>query len=225
MAKQNTNEEVRNGNAEIVASKAEQFYSTNKKVIWGIVIAVIVLGAAVLGYTKFIYQPKCEEAQAQMYPAEQLFAAGQYETALNGDGNVLGFAQVIDEYGAKAGKAVYFYAGVCALQTGNNEDALNYLKKYKADDPVLAPRAKACQGDALVNMGEEHYAEAAECFMQAAQMSDNMFAAGYLVKAGVTYEALGNNDKALECYQSVKDNYPQSIEAAEIDKYIARIAE
>ena len=47
-----------------------------------------------------------------------------------------------------------------------------------------------------------------------------MLAAAYLVKAGQVYLQLGENDKALKTFETVKENYPQSIEGYEIDKYI-----
>ena len=50
-----------------------------------------------------------------------------------------------------------------------------------------------------------------------------MFAAGYLLKAGVVCEELGDNAKALACYKKIKDKYPQSMEGYDIDKYISRI--
>ena len=50
-----------------------------------------------------------------------------------------------------------------------------------------------------------------------------MFAAEYLLKAAVACEELGNKDKALKLYETIKDKYPQSIEGYDIDKYINRI--
>ena len=50
-----------------------------------------------------------------------------------------------------------------------------------------------------------------------------MFAAGYLLKAGAVAEKLGQNAKALGFYETIKDQYPQSVEAYDIDKYIGRI--
>lgn len=204
-------------------SKTDEFFKENKKTLWGILIAVLVVALAILGYYKFIYTPKVEEAMEQTFPAENLFNAGEYEVALNGDGNVLGFAGVIDEYGKKAGEAVYFYAGICEYKLGNFENAVNYLKKYVGKDPILSARAKSCMGDAYV--GLENYDAAVKCFNEAAAVSDNIFAAAYLVKAGEVYEALGNKAEALKCYKSVKDNYPNSMEASEIDKYISRVEE
>ena len=206
---------------EETVSKTEQFYNENKKTIWGCIIAAAVIALGVLAYNQFYLKPKVAEAQEQAYPAEAAFRAGNFELALNGDGNNYGFAQIIDEYGSKAGKAMPFYAGVCALQLKDYEAAVDYLKKYKGKDPILAARAQACLGDALA--GLERYEEAAAQFEKAAGVSDNMFAAGYLLKAAVTYEELGANDKALALYETIKDKYPQSMEAYDIDKYINRI--
>ncbi|MBR1868999.1 MAG: tetratricopeptide repeat protein [Bacteroidales bacterium] len=223
MAKQTIKDKevARQESIEQTVSKTEQFYNENKKAIWGCVIAVVVIGLGILAYHRFIYEPKCAEAMEQTYPAERSFQNGEWDLALNGDGNVMGFTQIIDEYGAKAGKAVYFYAGVCELQLGNWESAISYLKKYKGKDSILAARALACMGDAYV--GLEDYKSAVPCFEKAASRADNIFAAAYLLKAGVTREELGDKAGALACYEKIKDQYPQSIEGYDIDKYISRV--
>ena len=204
-------------------SAVDQFFKENGKYIWGCVIALLVIWAAILCYQRFYLQPKRAEASAQMYPAENNFAAGNYDLALNGDGNVLGFAQVIGDYGKKAGAAAYLYAGICELQLGNYEAALGYLKKYSGKEPILAARALACEGDAYVGLGD--YAAAVRSYKAAAQRADNVFAAAYLIKEASAHEALGQNAEALACYNAVKTDYPQSIEAYDIDKYIARVSE
>ena len=53
-------------------------------------------------------------------------------------------------------------------------------------------------------------------------MIDNAFAATYILKAGITYEALGDYAKAIESYKTIKEQYPMSMEAMDIDKYISR---
>ena len=94
-------------------SKTEQFFNENKKIIYGALIAVLVIGFGILAYNQWILKPKQAEAMEQMYPAEAAFAANEFELALNGDGNVLGFKDILDEYGTKGGKDVYLYAGIC----------------------------------------------------------------------------------------------------------------
>ena len=219
-SKVNDKEALRQENIQETVSKTDQFYNEHKKTIWTVTCILAVIALAVFAYIKLIYQPKCAEAAQQAFPAEQSFAAGEYELALNGDGNILGLADVIDQYGSKAGAAVFMEAGVCALQTGDYEAALSYLKKYKGKEPILAARAIACQGDAYV--GLDKLPEAAAAYEKAAAKADNTFAASYLLKAGITYEQLGNKDKALAAYKTIKDKYPQSIEGYDIDKYITR---
>ena len=216
-------EAQRQENIEQTVSATEQFYNEHKKTIWTVVAAVLVIGLGVLAYNKFIYQPKCAEAMQQSYPAEMNFQNGEYALALSGDGNNLGFEDIIAEYGTKSGKAVYLYAGICELQLGNYDEALAYLKKYKGKEPILAARAKACEGDAYVALGD--YNAAVRAYKAAVDCADNMFAAGYLLKEGSALEALGQKAEALACYKTVENDYPQSIEAYDIAKYIARVSE
>jgi tetratricopeptide (TPR) repeat protein len=216
--------EIKNENAEAVVeavSKTEKFFNENGKLLSIIAVAVVVVAAGIFCWYKFAYQPKVEEAQGQMAVAEQNFRAGNFEVALNGDGNALGFAQILEDYGTKAGESVYFYAGVCELQNGNWEQAISYLEKYSSKDAILAARAAACIGDAYV--GLENYSKALGYFEKAAAAADNMFAATYLLKAGVTAEKLGDNAKAVSFYKTIKEEYPQSMEGYDIDKYIGRI--
>ena len=216
--------EIKNENAEAIVeavSKTEQFFEKNGKLLISILAGAVVLCAAVFCWYKFVDQPKIVEAQGQMAYAEQNFRTGDFELALNGDGNSLGFVQIIDEYGNKAGKSVYFYAGICELQLGEWEQAIKYLQAYKVKDAILAARATACIGDAYV--GLEDYKKALGYFEKAAAEADNMYAAGYLLKAGAVAEELGDNAKALSFYKKIKDQYPQSMEAYDVDKYIGRI--
>ncbi len=223
MAKQKVNdkEALRRENIEETVSRTDQFYSEHKKTIWTVVAVLLVIALAIFAYSRLVYQPKCAEARQQAFPAEQNFAAGEYELALNGDGNILGLADIVDQYGGKAGKATYLEAGICALQLGNYEDALAYLKKYKGSEPIMAARALACKGDALAGLGR--YDEAVSAYLKAASKDDNTFAAAYLLKAGILSEELGNNAKALDCYNTIKDKYPRSTEGYDIDKYITRL--
>ena len=85
----------------------------------------------------------------------------------------------------------------------------------------MAARALGAQGDAYV--GLEKYNDAVSCYEKAAAKVDDMFAANYLLKAGVTYEELGNTAKALEMYKKIREQYPQSLEGYDIDKYISRL--
>ena len=221
MAKKTTEEEIRQQNVAEAVSKTEVFFKENGKFIYGCVLAVLIIALAILAYNRFILQPKKVQAQDQMIRAEQWFEAGEYELALNGDGNDLGFEDIISQYGAKGGESVYMYAGVAKLHLGAFEEAISYLKKYNGKDPIMKGRALACIGDAYV--GLEDYSNAVSWFEKAAQTSDNLYSAAYLLKAGIAYEEIGNAEKALACYKEIKDKWANAPEASEIDKYITRI--
>ncbi|OJV17828.1 MAG: hypothetical protein BGO30_07740 [Bacteroidetes bacterium 41-46] len=200
----------------------EQLIEKYKKPLLYGAIAIIAIAAIGFAYQHLYRKPLINEALAQTFMAEQHFRSDSFALALNGDGNSLGFAQIIDEYGNKAGEAIYLYAGVSELHLGNYESAIAYLKKYNGKDPVLKARSISNIGDAYA--GLENYKEAVSNYLKAADFADNAFAAGYLLKAGIIYEELGDTAKALEAYNKIKDKYPQSVEGFDIDKYISRLA-
>ena len=222
MANKPTEQELRQQNIAEAVSKSELFFQKYGKIVYGCVAAVLLIALAVLAYNRFILQPRKEKAQAEMFKAEQKFAQGNFELALNGDDNTMGFEEIIDTYGSKAGEAVYLYAGASALQIGEFDKAISYFKKYNGEDSILLSRAQAGIGDAYV--GLEDYKSALAAYEKAAAtVSSNMYAAGYLLKAGQVAEEMGNKDKALDFYKKIKDQYPESAEASDIDKYITRI--
>jgi TolA-binding protein len=45
----------------------------------------------------------------------------------------------------------------------------------------------------------------------------------FYLQAGQIYEALGEKAEALKCYETIKNEYPQSIQRQDIDKYIERV--
>lgn len=220
-AKLTEQEKLQQEKVEESVSAVEKFFEENKKTIWSVLGAVVVVGLVILCWQRFYLTPKKAEAAEQLFPAEALFRSGDYEGALKGDGNVLGFEQIIDEYGSKAGKAVYMYAGISSLVLEDYDNAVYYLKKYNGKDNILAARALSSLGDAYC--GLENYSAALSSYEKAAAKSDNMYAAGYLLKAGVVAEQLGDSAKALAFYKEIKDQYPNSVEGYDIDKYISRI--
>lgn len=202
-------------------NQTEHFIEKYKKPLIYSVIAIIAITAIGFAYQHLYRKPQINEAQAQTFVAEQYFRADSFALALNGDGNALGFKQIIDEYGNNAGEAIYLYAGISELQLGNFKDAIDYLKKYDGDDLILQARALCNIGDAYAGLQENK--EAVSYYLKAAKHVDNQFAAGYLLKAGIMYEELGDKESAIKAYEEIKVKYPQSVEGYEIDKYISRI--
>ena len=202
-------------------SKSEEFLNKYKKHIIYAVAGIIVLLGLVFGYTKLIREPRRNEALAQMFPAEQYFRSDSFHLALNGDGNVLGFKDIIAQYKSLPGQVVYFYAGVCELRLGNYQQAIDYLNKYKSGDDIIQARAWCNIGDAYA--GLDNPDNAITWYKKAAGYRDNAYAAMYYKKAGILMEEKGTYNGALEMYTIIKDKYPQTIEGYDIDKYISRL--
>ncbi|MBQ7772667.1 MAG: tetratricopeptide repeat protein [Bacteroidales bacterium] len=216
--KKNQEPEVNVGEA---LSKTEKFFTTYRNhIVYGAIGVIAVIAVALL-YHNFVTLPKQQEAMAQTFTAEQYFRNGDFEKALDGDGNALGFNQIISDYGTKSGEAVYFYAGVCNLQLGNFSEAISNLKKYNGKDEIIAARALACIGDAYA--AQNDLASAVNNYKAAAAKADNLLAAGYLLKAGIISEELGKPAEALAFYKEIQEKYSNSPEGYEINKYISRI--
>lgn len=199
-------------------SKTEQFVEKNKNNIIYLFIGIIVIVAAVWGWNK-LSASNNEKAQDEIWASQILFEQGQYEQALEG------FEAVISEYGStKAGNLAKAYAGLCNKELGNYAEAINQLKDFSGNDNVLAPAVLAAQGDCLVNQENPDNKKAAEIFEKAAKAADNaQFTPLYLKKAGLAYEAAGDNASALKAYQTIKDNWAETMTAQTIDKYIERV--
>lgn len=208
---------------ESTLTKTELFIEKNYKPIVYVTIALIVLVLVYLGYQRFYVQPQEDEAQNQIFTAEKFFEADEFDKALNGDGNSLGFLNIIDEYGrTKTGNLARYYAGVSYMKLGQVEEAINQLKKFKSSDKMIAPMALGLLGDAYLELKD--MPKAAEYYMKAAHKAKNEFLTPfYLMRAAATYEMDNKFDKALKAYEEIKKDYPTSVEGRSVDRYIARV--
>jgi tetratricopeptide (TPR) repeat protein len=204
-------------------SKTELFIEKNQKMLLGVLAGIIVLVGAVLAYRQFVMKPKEAEAHAAMFRAELYFQKDSFNLALNGNDSFQGFISIADEYsGTDAGNIAHYYAGVCYLQTGKFQEAIDQMNEYSGGDVMTSALAHGVKGDALLELGKAE--EAVEEYLKAANTKSNSFTSPlYLMKAGLVYEDLKNNEKALEVYKRIRNDYYQSNEGREIEKYIGRM--
>jgi len=209
-------------NIDETLTKTEAFIVKNQVTLLVVIglIAVAVLGY--FGYQKYILEPKTAEAQEQIYMAQQFFAADSLDKALYGDGNNLGFIDIVDNYGStKPGNLANYYAGICFLKKGQFDQAINYLEDFDANDEMIEPMAKGAIGDAYLELGDKE--KAVGYYLEAANENENKFTTPlFLKKAGQVYELLGKYDKAIDIYKRIREKYPQSDEGRTIEKYIGR---
>ncbi len=215
--------EARIESVENALSRTEQYIEENQKSLTIIVIAIAVIVGGYLGYKKLYLAPAETEAQKQMFVAEQYFEKDSFNLALQGDGSNLGFLDIIDEYGiTKSANLAHYYAGISYLHLGKFENAIEYLKKFDVDDKLVSSVALGAIGDAYVELGQLD--EGTDFYIKAADNNKNDFTSAiYLMKAGLVYEKQENYNKALEVYQKIKRDFPQSDEARDIGKYITEV--
>ena len=208
-----------------IFSKSEKFIEKYKNHIIIAVAAIIVIVMAILGIRQYYFLPKEKDAQVAIFPGENYLANQQWDLALNGDGkDYIGFLGVIDDYGiTKTANLAKAYAGICYYHLNNPEEALEYLKKYSPKDKIVAPVIQGLMGDCYVDLGNA--AEGIKCFLKAeSEASSDVLSPVYLKKAGFAYESISDYANAQKVYQTIKDKYPNSQEASDIDKYIERAA-
>jgi len=206
-----------------IFSKSERFIETYRNHVFIAVAAIVLIVIVILSIRHYYFVPKEKEAQAAIFPGENYFANQQWELALNGnEADYIGFLNIIEDYGmTKTAKLAKVYAGICLYHLNQPEEALKYLKKYKAGDKVLAPGIKGLIGDCYVDLGQ--VAEGIKYFDHAAsELNNDLLSPIYLKKAGRAYESIFDYTNAIKMYQTIKDKYPLSQEASDIDKYIER---
>jgi tetratricopeptide (TPR) repeat protein len=168
-------------------------------------------------------KPKNEEASAEMFYAEHYFEIDSFNLALNGYGTFPGFLQIIDDYGiTKSAKVARYYTGVCYHQTGNHEEAINYLEKFKTKDLLVGAAKYSTMGDAYVELNDLD--KAAEAYKKGISKYSNSFTSPIMLKKlGLVYETMGNLELALEAYETIETDFPASNEGREVRKYIGRV--
>ena len=204
----------------VSTSFIEKNFKTLAAAIGG-VLAVIIIALVV---NQYYIQPKKADAADNIAVAQQLFIAGNYEQALNGDGTNPGFLQVIDQYGSTpSGNIARLYAGLCYAHTDKAEEAVKFLEDYDlCDDQMVSNAALAALGNCYAQLGQNE--KAASTLLKAAKRANSTTLSPlFYQQAGQIYESLGNKDKALECYEIIKNDYPQSMQRQDIDKYIERV--
>ena len=208
---------------ESALTRTEHFIEENQKIITYVVGGIIIVVAAFLGYNRFYAQPKEKDAQSQMFMAQNYFERDSFNLAINGDGNYLGFLDIIDDYGStKSANAAKYYTGISYLHLGKYEEALDYLKKFKTDDILLKPVAEGAKGDAYLELGDTK--SALLQYEKAYKLSENELTAPYyMMKAGNLLENSDELEKAIELYKNIKEKFPNSNEGGIVDKYIARV--
>jgi tetratricopeptide (TPR) repeat protein len=208
-----------------VSTPSVPIWEKNPKLVLYVLAGVAAIVAGWLLYKNLIVAPQQEEAITAMWQAEQQFGRDSFQLALdNPGGGFEGFASLADKYGAsKAGNACNYYAAICNLQTGNFDNAIQYMDKFSASGDVLPAIKYGVLGDCYSE--KQDFSKALDYYEKAADAAKvDVVAIYYLKKLGMLNEHQGNKDAAFKAYERLRRDYPNPAVAdwRDIDKYIYR---
>ena len=210
-------------NVEQVLTSSEAFIEKyQKQILYGLgAIALVVI--AVLAIGNFYVTPRQNAAANEMYASQAYFAVDSFKVALEGDGfESIGFEEISSKYSMNSsGNLAKAYAGICYYNLQDYEKAIDFLTKYDGDDEYFSVTVIGLIGDAYAEL--EQLDNAVKFFNKAADAKNQVLTPFYLKKAAVLLESDGKKEEALKNFLKIKNEYPMSTEAQEVDKYIARL--
>ena len=214
--------DIENFDVQDIMDRVQGKYEENKNYVF-IALAAIIL---IIGGTWW-YQNNKEsqnlEANNLIWKQDQNFDTDNFETAINGTTNNVGYAYIADEYnGTPAGDIATYNMGVGYLNLGKYNEAIDALEDVDFEDIILGAIAKGATGDAYFELGKVD--KAISNYKAAVSHSDNELTVPvYLKKLAIAQEAAGDMKDAIESYQRIKDDYSTAPEARDIEKFIARL--
>ena len=218
--------------------KARGFWLNYSRPIIYIGSAVIIVLAGWLVYKYMVKLPKEDKANDAVYVTQKYFS--EFSTApsdsiranlaakcLNGDARNEGALKIINKYsGTDAANLCEFYAGACYLHLHQYEKAIKYLKDFDADGATqIKSRAYGMIGDASAELNKND--DALEYYKKAANVDtkDEYTSSEFLFRAALFAQSTGNTKEAVELFKKIKDDYPRSEKAADVDRYLAKLGE
>jgi TolA-binding protein len=201
---------------------AESWIEQNSKLVIGIAVAFLLIVGGYFAFTLYKANQN-QAAQKEMFQAQYYFEQDSLELALNGDGNNLGFIQIIDDYKfSDAAKLANYYVGAIYLKQGKFEAARLYLQDFSSNDLLIQARAYSLIGDTY--MEEGNYESAAKFYSKAGNYEPNkFFSPSYLMKEALAHELANQKDKAVKVYDQIIEKYWDSSEYQNARKYKAKL--
>ena len=219
--------------------KMRGFWFNYSKPVMYIGSAIIVILAGWLVYKYMFKVPKEEKANDAVFVTQKYFAdfsnqPGSDSTKallaakiLNGDGRNDGALKIINKYsGTAAANLCEYYAGACYLHLHQYAKAIKFLNDFHADGATqIKSRAYGMIGDANAELNKND--EALDYYKKAGNVNskDDFTSSEYLFRAALFAQSIGKTKEAVDLFKKIKDEYPLSEKAADVDRYLAKLGE
>jgi tetratricopeptide (TPR) repeat protein len=204
--------------------KVLSYFEANKSrlMLYGGILVVIAL--AVIYYVNHKKEVN-QDAGLALSRVVDLYDRGSYLEAIEGRAgtNIDGLKKIVEEYsGTTNGEIAKIYLANSYNMLGKFEDAFNYYKSYSGDIPML--KAASLSGQAGYYAYKNDFEKAADLYNDAAHVSKyNVDNPDYLLKSAINYISAGENQKAKELLQTIKNDYKTSSASREVERYLALI--
>lgn len=199
-------------------SSLEQTVESNKKYIYWVVGAIVVIAVIILGYVYGIRNPNIDKARAEIAQADTDLSLGNDSIALNE------YLQVASNYSNNPANRANLNAAIILYGQGKYEEAITSLKNFDPEGTIVGPASQSLLGDCYVNL--KKYDDALSAFDKAVSLSkDNaLYAPLFMMKKAVVYREQQNYTAEADVYQTIKDKYPEFGRQYNIDveKYLVR---
>ncbi len=215
-------QELRQDTVVTFSARVWQAVEQNRSIVYGILGLLTLLVLGVIGYS-YWQQHRNARGQELLAPAVSLYESGNYESALNGTDDTVGLLAIADDFGStNAGNLARFYAADALYRVGEHDRALALFQDFRKDANYIG--ASALAGEAAIFEARGEHRQAGDLYKRAALLFPNEIASpGYLVDAGRAYEAAGRFDDAMDVYEMVSEEYPESNQARTVEILVARV--
>jgi tetratricopeptide (TPR) repeat protein len=200
------------------------FFNKYNNVIYGVTIGLLVIVGALLALNRFYIQPRTEKASALMTaPIEYLAKSDtlSWNTALEGDDEHEGFLSIASSFAlTRSANTANYFAGLCYLKLGDQEEALRYLLKFSKKDDIYWYGAQALISDIYDDQGD--LGKAIKYCKKAAGSKDPYLAPVNLFKLGQLYERNGDWKKAFAAYETIQNKFYTEYQRMGVDKFLEK---
>ena len=220
-----------------VIERAKGFWARFSKPIIYLSAAIILIGGGWLVYKYMFKLPKEQKANEVVFRTQKVFTdfsnaptdsvkTSLAQKCLNGEGSTPGALKIISRYGGTdAANLCAYYAGASYLHLKRFDRAIKYLKDFDTDASQVQSRAYGMIGDAYSDLKKNN--DALNYYKKAAGVNkkDEFTSSEFLFRAGLFAESIGKTKEAVELYKKIKNDYPLTDKANDIDRYLARLGE
>jgi len=214
--------DIENFDVQEISDKIQDKFEQNKNTIYIVLGAIAVVIAGFWWYNNNKAQ-KSTEGSSLIWKQENNFGANNFQVAIDGDQNNLGYATIAEEYsGTSAGDIAAYNMGVGYLNMGMFQEAISALEGVSFEDELIGAISKGALGDAYFETQQADKAIAN--YKAAIAHSTNDFTTPvYLKKLAVAQEEVGDIADAIATYERIKKEFSTSAEAQGIEKFIAKL--